>query len=241
MFDSHNHIDLVKNMVDYARMCQNYNLGIFAVGTTPRAFEQEVGFLHAFNNVKVGLGYHPQLVGSGYDDITLFEKLIYKSRYIGEVGLDFSKEFLQTKDRQIKAFERVIHLCENAGDKVISVHSLKAVGTVLDIIEKNKQCNGNIYILHWYTGSVPQLRRAIRLGCYFSINPKMLKTKSGFEIIKEIPIERMLIETDAPFAVSHNDVRMLASSVEMTIRGISDIKKSEIRDILSDTEQRIFG
>ena len=54
---------------------------------------------------------------------------------------------------------------------------------------------------------MPQLEKAIELGCYFSINPGMLKTKSGMEVIKAIPIDHVLLETDAPFAlkVQHID------------------------------------
>lgn len=43
--------------------------------------------------------------------------------------------------------------------------------------------------------------KAIEIGCYFSINPGMLKTKSGLEIIKKVPLDRILVETDAPFAL----------------------------------------
>ena len=84
---------------------------------------------------------------------------------------------------------------------MVSIHSLKAANTVIDILKKYKRKTNNKYIFHWFTGSIAQLEKAIEIGCYFSINPGMLKTKSGLEIIKKVPLDRILVETDAPFAL----------------------------------------
>ena len=54
-------------------------------------------------------------------------------------------------------------------------------------------------ILHWYSGSIKNLLEAIERGYYFSVNQQMLLSKSGREIVDSIPIDRMLIESDAPF------------------------------------------
>ena len=67
---------------------------------------------------------HPQLVSSGYDDMRLFKALFEKSHYIGEVGLDFSREYIQTKETQIHALRDIVKLCEQCGEKVVSVHTL---------------------------------------------------------------------------------------------------------------------
>lgn len=54
--------------------------------------------------------------------------------------------------------------------------------------------------MHWYSGSIHTLREAIDMGCYFSLNQQMLLSKNGRGIIDCIPIERILIESDAPFS-----------------------------------------
>lgn len=240
MFDSHIHLDLIENMIPFADACQKNKLGLFAVGTTPQAFERELVFLRGFSNIRVGLGFHPQLIGSGYDDIKLFARLVTKSRYIGEVGLDFSKNYISTREKQIEDFEEIIKLCESIGSKVISVHSLKAVSKVLDVIEKNKMCDTNIYILHWFTGSLSQLKRALQLECYISINPKMIKTKSGQEIIKMIPHNRILIETDAPFGINCVNVHELGGIMNQTVLDISRIKECDMQLFLETTEKIIY-
>lgn len=241
MVDSHCHLDLMDDMKRMVESSQLASVGIFAVGTTPMAYPKEREIYHQYSSIKVGLGMHPQLIGSGYDDIELFSRLVKQSRYIGEVGLDFSKKFLGTKDEQIRVFEKIVVLCETYGNKVISVHSLKSADKVLKIIDVNRRCKENTYILHWFTGSLTQLKKALELGCYFSINPKMTNTKSGQEIIKFIPANHILIETDAPFALKYSDINQLKKVIEKTIYDISVIKDYDVKPALEDTEKRIFG
>lgn len=221
--DAHCHLDLMDDMSRFISEIQNFNMSLLAVGTTPKAYSREVQFCRSSRNIYVSLGMHPQLVSSGYDDMLLFKSLIGKSHYIGEIGLDFSKEYAHTKDLQIEVFREILGLCELYGEKVVSIHSLKSVNTVLEILQKCKKKDDNIYILHWFTGSISQLKKAIELGCYFSINPNMLKTKSGIEIIKRVPMNRMLIETDAPFAFKVWHVKELKEVIEETVSKISDI------------------
>lgn len=54
-------------------------------------------------------------------------------------------------------------------------------------------------ILHWYSGDINDLRRAINQGCYFSINHQMLQSVNGRNVVENIPVDRLLLESDAPF------------------------------------------
>ena len=91
IYDAHCHLDLMDNMAGFIKEMQNSDMSLFAVGTTPKAYDREVQFCRSNPRIKVGLGMHPQLISSGYDDMSLFKALFEKSHYIGEVGLDFSK------------------------------------------------------------------------------------------------------------------------------------------------------
>ena len=187
IYDSHCHLDLMDNMTSIVQSLAKEDIGILSVGTTPRAYLKEVELFSGVKNVHVALGLHPQLVGSGYDDWELFELLVQQCHYIGEVGLDFSKDYIATKMQQIKTFEKILLLCEQYGNKIVSIHSLKSAATVLEILNKLRHGKKNTYILHWFTGTPVQMEDAINLGCFFSINPKMLKTKSGINLIHKIP------------------------------------------------------
>lgn len=238
--DAHCHLDLMENMLEFINEIQNSNMSLFAVGTTPKAYDREVQFCKNSRNLYVGLGMHPQLVSSGYDDMLLFESLAAKSHYIGEIGLDFSKGYIHTKDLQIKVFREIIELCERYGEKIVSIHSLKSAGTVLEILQEYKKKGNNKYILHWFTGSISQVERAIELGCYFSINPNMLKTKSGLEIIKRVPVTRILLETDAPFAIKFKHLYEIEKKLRSTPLEISNLVGKDIDELINKNSREVF-
>lgn len=240
MYDSHCHLDLMANMMKMIQKIHNSNIGLFAVGTTPKAYSREIELCKHVPSIHVGLGMHPQLISTGYEDMMLFEKLVPSSHYIGEIGLDFNKNYFHSKDKQIEVFERIIQLCEHYGEKIISIHSLKSTASVIEIIRKNKVQNSNCYLFHWFTGTMSQLRNAIELGCYFSVNPRMLKTKSGIEVIKKLPINRILLETDAPFTNNYLSVQLLEQELKELIIGISDIQGKNVSEIIEENEKKIY-
>ena len=240
MYDSHCHLDLMDNMTSIVQSLEKENVGILSVGTTPRAYLKEVEMFGDLKNIHVALGLHPQLVGSGYDDIELFESLVQQCHYIGEVGLDFSKEYITNKDQQIEIFKRVLLCCERSGNKVVSIHSLKSAGTVLKTLSQLRLDNKNIYILHWFTGSIAQMQNAVDMGCFFSINPKMLKTKSGINLIKKIPPNKILLETDAPFSVKLQSTKQLDDMLQNMIDNISMLKGMDMKNQLTENEKNIY-
>lgn len=240
IYDAHCHLDLMDNMAGFIKEMQNSDMSLFAVGTTPKAYDREVQFYRSNPRIKVGLGMHPQLISSGYDDMSLFKALFEKSHYIGEVGLDFSKEYIQTKEVQVHVFRDIVKLCEQCGEKVVSVHSLKSANTVIEILREYRTQRSNKYIFHWFTGTIPQLEKAIELGCYFSINPSMLKTKSGLEIINTVPVERMLLETDAPFTFKVQHIEEIEKELNRAALKISDIVKSDMMDIFCENAKEVF-
>lgn len=238
--DAHCHLDLMDNMPKFINEIQYSNMSLFAVGTTPKAYGREVEFCRNACNIYVGLGMHPQLVSSGYDDMQLFKSLFEKSHYIGEVGLDFSEGYISTKKLQIKVFSEIIELCEQGGEKVISIHSLKSARTVIEILETYKRQKSNKYIFHWFTGSMSQLKKVIEMGCYFSINPGMLKTKSGIEVIKAVPIDHMLLETDAPFALNVKHIDEIEKELKRTVSKISDVVGLDMSDTINENSKEVF-
>ena len=240
IYDAHCHLDLMDNMSGIIKEMQNSDISLFAVGTTPKAYDREVQFCRNNPHIKVGLGRHPQLISSGYDDMRLFKALFERSHYIGEVGLDFSKEYIQTKEIQMQAFRDIVKLCEQYGEKVVSVHSLKSANTVIDILREYKTQRSNKYIFHWFTGSIPQLEKVIELGCYFSINPRMLKTKSGIEVVKTVPISRMLLETDIPFTFTVHYINEIEKELKRTVTMISDIVGFDVTDIICKNSKEVF-
>lgn len=185
------------NMQSLIKQFQGTDIGIIAVGTTPLAYKRELQFVTGVDNIRVSLGFHPQLVKQRGNEIDLFLQQLEKARYIGEIGLDFNQDYMDSKMQQFISFQKIVERCAIEGDKVLSIHSVKA---------------------------------AVENGAYFSVNSKMLKTKSGQETIRNIPANRILLETDAPFAMKFNTIDDLHSELRAVARKISLMKK-EIRNV----------
>src|SRR3546814_6111950 len=92
----------------------------------------------------------------------------------------------------------LLAICRAAGGRVISLHSRRAAGEVLDASESIR--DAGTPILHWFSGTGRQLDRAIDLGCWFSVGPAMLRTEKGRQLAARMPRDRLLTESDGPFA-----------------------------------------
>jgi TatD DNase family protein len=167
--------------------------------TTPRAWSKNLELARPFDFVEVALGLHPQLVGTHFNDLALWVKLLEETRFVGEVGLDASPKHYRSFEKQKQVFETVLRSCATQGNKVLSVHSVRAGKTVLDMVEAHLKPSDCQVILHWFTGSRSEALRAVDLGCYFSINQEMLQAKHHLDMIRALPKDRLLTETDGPF------------------------------------------
>ncbi|CAM5198886.1 3'-5' ssDNA/RNA exonuclease TatD [Ureibacillus acetophenoni] len=153
------------------------------VTNLPEIFEKAVQTFNQNKYVKIALGYHPQMAGKYKFNSKLFDTLLPLTKYIGEVGLDFSKDYISTKSQQLDAFQ---HICREARkeNKILSIHSRMAEKDVLNILLENDVQNA---VFHWYTGNLETLEKIMQHGYYFSVNYSMLRSKRGLEIVRSIP------------------------------------------------------
>ena len=128
----------------------------------------------------------------------IFKQFLDEAKFVGEIGLDFGDKYIEHKDKQIDVFTKICEMLKNSKGKTISIHAVKSATEVMDIIEKSGIAKDNIIIMHWFSGSSDELKRAIDSGYYFSVGPRMLATNKGHEYIRQIPEERMFMETDLP-------------------------------------------
>lgn len=236
----HCHVDLMRSMREFSKEALDEKINLLAMTTTPKAFEIEQKKLSGFSNVQVALGLHPQLVLNRFQELTLIEKHIHTTRFIGEIGLDFNKQFYHSKERQIEVFSQIIKWCQRSPMKIISIHSVRSDKDVLDMLEKYDCTKLNKCILHWFSGTIKQLDRAIELDCFFSVNEYMLNSPNGRSIIQRIPVERLLLESDAPFISDIKTVEQLKRSLTYCLYELSVIKGNEVSKSIFDTSRRLL-
>jgi len=197
--DFHCHLDLYPDHQRLIRESDMEGIATLAVTTTPKAFARNVEMATGYPSVRIGLGLHPQLVAERAGELPLFEKLLSQSSYVGEVGLDASPRFYANFPDQQRVFERVLCACNEQGDKILSIHSVRAISTVLRALEAHLSNRTCVPVLHWFTGTKSEATRAIELGCYFSINAEMIQEKKMHPLLRWLPPDRLLTETDGPF------------------------------------------
>jgi TatD DNase family protein len=199
LVDFHCHLDLYPDFE--ALVGESEQLGIFtlAVTTTPKAWSRNNKLASSTKYVRAALGLHPQLVVERWREIDLWERLLDETRYVGEVGLDAGPRYFSSMERQTEVFRRILRCCAKAGDKILSIHSVRTATKVLDLIEEEVPRGRSKFVFHWFTGSIADAKRAASLGCYFSVNSQMLTTDRGRALVSSLPVDRILTETDGPF------------------------------------------
>jgi TatD DNase family protein len=198
MIDFHCHLDLYPNHHEVRQQCDRLGMYVLSVTTTPYAWKGTSALAEGSPRIRTALGLHPQLAGERKGELPLFDALLPTVRYIGEIGLDGTPEFRKIWNDQVAVFEHILAQCAKDGGRVMSIHSRRASGAVLDYLERFPEAGRPV--LHWFSGSFRDLDRAINLGCWFSIGPAMLAGVKGRELVRRMPRERILTESDGPFA-----------------------------------------
>ena len=199
LVDFHCHLDLYPDFEAAVAEAEKAGIYTLAVTTTPKAWPRNFEITRPTRHVRAGLGLHPQLVADRHTEIVLWENYLPQTRYVGEVGLDAGPRYYRSLDLQKQIFERILKQCAKAGGKVLSVHSVRAATYVLDMIEDFLPPAHGKVVLHWFTGSKSEARRASGMHCYFSINAAMMAAQKGRELVATLPADLLLTETDGPF------------------------------------------
>lgn len=198
MMDMHCHVDLYPDHQEILNDIKQSNYYVLSVTTVPSAWEGTVKLTEGLSHCKTALGLHPQVAHQRANELNLFDKLVDQTRYIGEIGLDGSSGYKQHFDIQLSVFKHILKKCEEFDDKILTIHSLNAVEQTLDCL--NQFPKSGTPILHWFLGTKKQVLEAVELDCYFSIGPAMLQSARGKKVISWLPLDRVLLETDGPFA-----------------------------------------
>lgn len=193
MIDTHCHIDLHTDPIGIAKNIQGTGIQCVAVTMLPSHFQMGIRHLKRFINIHSALGLHPLRVTEGIEEIDDFVLLSRKCEFIGEIGLDYSREGVATKQLQLEVLSRII-TCTKRG-KFVSVHSRGAATDLLQILKDKKV--GPV-CFHYFTAGPDVASTVSKAGHYFSFNRRMLKSKHR-GLLGIIPKNRVLVESDSPF------------------------------------------
>lgn len=198
MIDFHCHLDLYPDPEMAVRQADEARIYVLSVTTTPKAWRRTSAMAKDCTRIRTALGLHPELAHERHAELPLFEALLPQTRYVGEVGLDGSPDLKPHAEIQRKVFKTVLRFASREGGRILSIHSRRASDEVLECLRAEP--NAGTAILHWFSGSQAQLRRAMDQGCWFSVGLPMSRSERGRALLASLPRDRVLTETDGPFA-----------------------------------------
>lgn len=230
--DFHCHLDLYPNALQvYAEALGSVEF-VWLVTTSPRAFFATSKVLPATESIFISPGLHPEVADKKVNELDVLLTQIESCPGVGEIGLDGSPRYRQYRDLQRHIFQSVLKQCVALGGRVLSIHSRAAARETLDCLETYS--GFGTAVLHWFTDSPSQLLRAKELGCWFSIGPAMLHSANGKKLAGLMPMDRVVPESDGPFAKVQGSPVMPWEAITVSI------KLAEIWGITPESSARIL-
>jgi TatD DNase family protein len=191
-----------------------------------------------FDNFYFAAGFHPEnLEGASISDLDIIEEIAKdeKCLAIGEIGLDYHW-MSSTKEKQKEFFEQQILLAKKL-DMPIIVHDREAHGDTMDILKKTKPKG----VVHCFSGSKEMAKEIIKLGMYIGLNGVVTfkNARKSLEVVKEIPLDRLVLETDCPYLAPepHRGKRNDSSYIPFIAERISDILNIDTQELLNITSE----
>lgn len=178
------------------------------------------------------VGIHPQ---SPSQEIDKLERLIsQKVVAIGECGLDYSQDNYDKKN-QLIIFKKQIDLAQKYKIPLI-IHARKAVDEVIDILKDYKNISG---VFHCYAGGIKRIKKVVELGFYFGIDGNLTYEDGLIGVVKNIPKDRLILETDCPYLtpIPFRGQENKPSYIKYIYQKVAEIWETSF----SDTEKIVDG
>lgn len=226
LLDTHYHLDFLSSPEEFAKLAPP----VIAQTVLPSAFQP---------GPRQSLGFHPWWVEPDVEaELVLFDAHVRATRLIGEVGLDFSASRIANSDQQERVFRHIVQLLDSS--HIMSIHAVKSVTRVLDLLA---DCSATP-IIHWFSGNSDELTRLIRLGGLISVNPRMLESKRGRAFVKQVPEDRILLETDLPTSDELSmpqQAELVSTLLTETADQLSNLRGCDMTAVIEANQMRVYG
>jgi TatD DNase family protein len=252
LFDSHAHIGLInEDPIEQLMIVQEARQagiqGILSICNNLRDFFQVYENLKTASHVYHSVGVSPsEVVNPGKDWELKVEEGSKLDRVVavGETGLDYYRKF-GNKDAQVELFIRQLELAAKL-DLPVVIHNREAGQDVLEILRDRIPARGGV--LHCYSEDWEYAQQALELPLYISFagNVTYRNARNLHETAKNMPLDRMLIESESPFMVpaAHRGKRNRPSYMVETLKFVAELREQpeeEVADTLYENTRRLFN
>ncbi len=247
MIDTHAHLDMIKKQEDIIESVEKLDY-IVTIGCDKEEIFKAVELVNKFDNVYASVGFHPyDIKDMELEELSILKKLAEEQEKvvaIGECGLDYYRD-ITPEEKQIVFFEEQIKLAKELHLPLI-VHSRSANEDTVKVLKKYAPYPDS-GIIHCFGGDLNMMKECVDMGFYISFagNITYPKADNLREVLKHVPLDRLLLETDSPF-LSPQKKRgkpNKPSNIFYTLEFVSDflgIDKDELEKITDENALRLF-
>jgi len=249
LIDTHCHLDFSEfntDRDDVIRKAKAEGVGyIINIGSSLEGSKEGVNLSRKYDCVFASVGIHPHDADKADSEVyQVLDELSKdaKAVAIGEIGLDYYRN-LSSVENQKKVFVNLLELANRRSLPVI-IHCRQAQEDLLAILEKNNVCRG---VVHCFSGDEDFLRCCLDLGLYisFTCNLTYKKAQNLRDLAKLVPLERILLETDAPFLPPEGfrGKRNEPAYVKYLAEKLAEIKNIDLQEIArisTENAKRLF-
>ena len=254
LFDTHAHLQdeqLIENLDQIISNALNAGVkSVVCIGTTAHTSEQAVEIAQRYDSVLAAVGYQPNYCHEA--DETGWQKILALAEHpkvvaIGETGLDKYWDYCPF-EIQRPWFVRHIELAQRLS-KPFVVHMRECEDEIVEVLQETCPTIGHQGIMHSFAGSMDTAQKSLELGMHISFAGMVTYKKSVElrEIAKTIPLDRILIETDAPYLSPHpkrghrpNEPALVVHTAEC-LAELHDLSLTHFASISSENARRLFG
>lgn len=237
LIDTHYHYDFLPHHARENFRAAMANEGIDFISQTvlPSGFLQ----LERENLAMPAVGFHPWYITDSYpQELEIFREALQRTRFVGEIGLDFAPRRLDdvSAATQLHVLESILEAVRDTATPepfVLSFHTVRSATATLDLLESIEPENA-VSIFHRFGGTSDELTRLIRSGGYISVNPLMLQTKRGRAYVAQVPVDKLLLETDLPREKdcdAPDPAGQVAAALREAVRGVATARKMDVDEL----------
>lgn len=242
IFDTHSHYDDEKFNPDREMLLSTLQSqgvsDVVSCGCDIETTQFNFDLAQTYDFMYFAAGFHPEcLEGASLQDLELIKKFAQNKKCvaIGEIGLDYHW-MSSTKEVQKEFFTAQIELAADL-DLPVIVHDREAHGDTLDILKATKPKG----VVHCFSGSKEMAREIIKLGMYIGMNGVVTfnNARKSLEVVKEIPLDRLVLETDCPYLapVPHRGKRNDSSLIPFVAEKIAALLEMDAQELLNITNE----
>ncbi len=251
IFDSHAHYDDEEFDNDRKEVLEELKnegvIGIMNCSSSYKSIAKTCELINTYDFIYGAVGIHPENADEFKDEmLDEFKDIIKKNpkvKAIGEIGLDYYWDENPDKEIQKDVFRRHMKLAEELNVPVI-IHDRDAHEDTLNIIKEFPNVKG---VVHCFSGSVEFAKECLKLGYYIGITGVVTfkNAKKVVKVVKEVPVERLLVETDCPYMAPepNRGKRNKSSYIKYVIEKISEIKEINPKELnlkVNENLQNLF-